>query len=536
VGAGFGIDPLLAAAPTLGVLTGAVLAIRLLPPIARFAAARLDRGVTRARLLGTWQAGRRSHAGPMVMVALAVAAATVSWGLNGTTQASLDDQAEQQVGADFRLIETGGTAPAGRLGELTALPGTGRVAAAWRESMTLSAGTDPAEFLAIDAAAAAEVVLARDDATGGPPGRLFQQLAAARGRENPATELRPGRVVTDGPARTTAVFTDGRRIDLGASDRLDFTAAGPGLAGFIVDPGPAGITWRLTGQDGEWQAVGPTGTATAAQGDGALRSVGRFAVTRMPTRSPVPVAMTPAALTELRVEVGKASFLKLGNAGVPIRVVAVVDRVPGTAGGAAIVADRTTLDARLFEGWGLVPGTGEWWLSGTPAGVHDLTGLRVLDRRALADAASRDPFGAGARVALFLAAFGAVLLAAAGIAADSRATARRRAGELAVLHTLGAGPRLLARSLVVEQAFLAGVGALAGLAVGLLVAGAMAPLLVLTPTAVRPVPEPVVEVGWLPTVASVVLLVGIALTLSAASAASAARRLPAARLRLGADR
>ncbi|MEU4429030.1 FtsX-like permease family protein, partial [Actinoplanes sp. NPDC024001] len=131
---------------------------------------------------------------------------------------------------------------------------------------------------------------------------------------------------------------------------------------------------------------------------------------------------------------------------------------------------------------------------------------------------------------------GGVLLAGAGIAADSRATARRRAGELAVLHTLGAGPRLLARSLVVEQAFLAGVGALAGLTVGLLVAGAMAPLLVLTPTAVRPVPEPVLQVGWLPTVGSVVLLVGIALALSAATAASAARRLPAARLRLGADR
>ncbi|MEU4428638.1 FtsX-like permease family protein, partial [Actinoplanes sp. NPDC024001] len=392
VGAGLGIDPLLAAAPTLGVLTGAVLAVRLLPPVARLAAARLDRGVTRARLLGTWQAGRRSHAGPMVMLALAVAAATVSWGLNGTTRASLDDQAEQQVGADLRLIETGGAAPAERLAELTGLPGAGPIAAAWRENMSLTAGEDPAEFLAIDAERAAEVVRAREDATGGPPRELFQQLVAGRGRENPASELRPGRIVTDGPARTTAIFTDGRRVDLGASDKdqpLDFTAAGPGLAGFVVDPAVSPITWRVTGQDGDWWAVGPTGAGQGAQGDGALRYAGRFAVTRPPTRSPVPVAMTPAALTELRAEVGKATFLKVGNAGVPIRVVAVVDRVPGTAGGAAIVADRATLDARLFEGWGVVNGTGEWWLSGRPSGVTGLSGLRVLDRQALADAAAR---------------------------------------------------------------------------------------------------------------------------------------------------
>jgi hypothetical protein len=115
---GLGVDPLLAAAPTLGVLTGAVLAIRLLPPVARFAADRLDRGRARASLLGTWQAGRRSQAGPMVMLALAVAAATVSWCLAATAQQSRADQARQVTGADLRLVETGGTAPAGPAAEV----------------------------------------------------------------------------------------------------------------------------------------------------------------------------------------------------------------------------------------------------------------------------------------------------------------------------------------------------------------------------------------------------------------------------------
>ncbi|MFC7533356.1 FtsX-like permease family protein [Actinoplanes sp. GCM10030250] len=543
VGAGLGIDPLLAAAPTLGVLTGAVVAIRLLPPIARLAASRLDRGVTRARLLGTWQAGRRSHAGPMVMLALAVAAATVSWCFAGTARGSLDDQAEQQVGAEMRLVEEGGTAPGDRLEQLSALPGAGTIVPGWRDTVPLTAGADPADLVVIDAAKAGPVVLARDDATGGSPAELFRRLAGARQDDGAERELRPGRIVTSGPARTTVIFTDGRRVDLGQSDRgrpLSFSEAGPGLAGFVVDPGvagpgPAEITWQITGQDGRWQAAGRSGEIRISTDDGTLSYTGRFAVTRPATRAPVPVAMTPAALTALTAKVGENSFLTVAGRGVPIHVVAVIDRVPGTSGGAAILADRAVLDARLFEGWGIVQSPGEWWLSGAPPGVHDLPGLRVLDRRELAGAASRDPVGSGSRVALFLAAFGAVLLAAAGIAADARATARRRAGELAVLHTLGAGPRLLARSLVVEQAFLAGVGSLAGLTVGLLVAGAMAPLLVLTPAAVRPVPEPVLQIGWLPTLGSVALLVSIALALSAATATSAARRLPATRLRLGAD-
>ncbi|MEV6304714.1 FtsX-like permease family protein [Actinoplanes sp. NPDC051861] len=538
VGTGFGIDPLLAAAPTLGVLTGAVVAVRLLPPIARLAASRLNRGVTRARLLGTWQAGRRSHAGPMVMLALAVAAATVSWGFAGTARGSLADQAEQQVGADLRLVEVGGAAPVNRFEELSALPGAGAIVPGWRESMPLTAGAEPADVVVLDAAAAGGVLRAREDATGGSPADLLGRLAAARGTENPLSSLRPGRIVTSGKARTTAIFADGRRVDLGESDRgrpLTFTASGPGLRGFVVDAGISEVTWRISGQDGMWDAVERSGSIHAAGPDGTLRSAGRFAVTRADSRSPVPVAMTPGALAAMNATVGGKSFLTVAGAGVPVQVVAEVRRVPGTSGGDAILADRAALDARLFEGWGIVQNTAEWWLSGDPRGVRDLAGLRVLDRRELVGEATRDPFGSGARVALFLAAFGAVLLAAAGIAADSRATARQRSGELAVLHTLGAGPHLLARSLVVEQAFLAGVGALAGLAVGLLVAGAMAPLLVLTPAAVRPVPEPVLEVGWLPTLGSVVLLVGVALGLSAATAAAAARRLPAARLRLGAD-
>ncbi|BCY07718.1 FtsX-like permease family protein [Actinoplanes sp. L3-i22] len=526
---GLGIDPLLAAAPTLGVLTGAVLAIRLLPPVARLAAARLNRGRARASLLGTWQAGRRSQAGPMVMLALAVAAATVSWCLAATAEQSRVDQAVQETGADLRLVEAGGIAPAGRAEELAKLPGVRAVVPAWRDSVTLTAGKDPAEVVALDAAAAASTgtVQARDDTTGGPVGALIAKLAAAGGAGTTPT-LRPGRIVSDGPARTTAIFADGRRADLGTSDRgtpIRLTTTVPGLLGFRVEAiGEKTVHWRISGQDGYWQSaaanplIGPT-----------FPIEGSVSLVQKADWKPVPIAITPAT----RAALGDFSQLQVGGVSVPVTVIATVDQVPGTTAAAAILADRGALDARLFQGYGILHGTGEWWISGHPDPTG-LSGLQVFDQRALA--AGGDPFGDAARVALFGAALGAMLLAAAGIAADARATARHRSVELAVLNTLGAGPRLLARSMIVEQALLAGLGALAGLGVGLLVAAAMAPLLVLTPAARRPVPDALLEVLWGRTVGSAVLLVVIALGVSAITAVSATRRLPASRLRLGEDR
>ena len=62
-----GIDPLLAAAPTIGVLAGAVIALRLLPPTTRLAERFVDRRTWNATMFGMWQAGRRPHAGPVLL-------------------------------------------------------------------------------------------------------------------------------------------------------------------------------------------------------------------------------------------------------------------------------------------------------------------------------------------------------------------------------------------------------------------------------------------------------------------------------------
>ena len=442
LGGALDIDPVLAAGPTLGVLTAAVLSLRLARPAAYLLGRLFRRSVGLAATFGTWQAGRRPHAGPVVLVGLAVAAGTVSWCMAGTAERSVADQVDLKAGADLRLTEVSGSAPAGRAGQLAALPGVSKVLAAWRYQIALSADGGSGDLVAVDMAAA-DFGLIRKDVAGGDPKGLATRLAAGRDR--------------------------------------------------------------------------------AAQ--------------------VVPVVLTPAALQRLNVRVGQSTTLTLAGLPVQAMVVGTMAAVPGTDGGPAVLADLPTLSAHVQARDNAAPAPQEWWLETTAEGhravasaAAALGGLRVTDRLALRAEAARDPFGVGARAALFGAAGGCLLLAAVGLAVDTWATTRRRAAELAVLQTLGAGPGVLARSLLVEQTLLAGVGAVAGLLSGVLVATAMTPLVLLTPAATRPVPVPIPQIDWWRSSGTAVLLLAIALGLSVVAAASARRGTTAARMRWGSDR
>ncbi|MFE0592955.1 FtsX-like permease family protein [Micromonospora echinospora] len=590
------IDPLLAAAPTIAVLAGAVLALRILPPATRLAERYVDRTRATAAMLGMWQAGRRPHAGPVLLVALAVAVSALAWSLAGTTAASLTDQADHRVGADLRLTETG-AAPEDRAAQLAQLPGVTATMPAWRSTLSLGATGQAASLVAADADTAARVVRLRPDLAGGSPAEAFAQVTRDR-VDAPHTVLPTGaRHLTGqftgsvdtadatGVVRAFAVFAEPagthRRVPLGDSRDgrpVDFTVdlpAGPArLAGFTVETtGPATLVvdWRLRdlradGQpvdlagDGPWHTVdhsGTTrdGTTATATGDtltarwvrdddtrrGRGNSPVHLAVTR-PTAGRVPLLVTPPALAALRLDVGDDTRLFLGAAEVDVRVVGTVDAFPGDTAAATVFADLPSLRDRIFGDRGLTRDVQEWWLS-VPTDRHDetvtaaaaLTGVDVLDRQAVTRDLAGDPFGVGARGALFAAALGAALLAAVGIAVDVSATARRRATELAVLRTLGATHRTVTRSLVTEQAFLAGTGVLVGLAVGVAVAATMAPLIILTPSADRPTPPPTLLIDWPPLLATAacVLLVAVATTVAATRRRG---RSEAGHLRGGEDR
>ena len=601
-GGELGVDPLLAAAPTLGVLAGAVLALRLLPPLVRLAERWLDRKPWTAVMLGTWQAGRRPHAGPVLLLALAVAVGTLAWSLAGTSRRSLDDQAAHQVGADLRLTEDNGFAPDNRADQLADLPGTQAVLAAWRDSMRLGPAAEPATMLAMDAQAAGQVMRIRPDLAGGSADGLLDALADGRVTA-PDTALPAGTRRLTGqlftritvpfgvvaPVRHHVVLAgarDGhRRLLLGTTDGgepLRFSVELPTgdawrLAGFTAEtlgtdrmtldwqlsdlraspsdsPGTpidlaAGGQWRLSERSGPVAALpgaaGNTLTVKYVRGvlDSQTSSILQLGISRQAAASRVPVVATPQALAALHLDVGAQTRLFLGGAEVDATVVDTVTAVPGDAETAALLVDLPSLSSRIFHDHGIVRSPQEWWVAARPgqaqqagAAAAALGGLAVLDREDVAAELARDPFGAGARGALFAAALAAVLLAAVGVAVDVSATARRRATELAVLHTLGAGHRLVARSLLAEQSFLAGIGVLVGLAVGVGVAATMAPLVILTPAAQRPHPPPLLSIDWPPVIATGGGLLVLALAFSAAVSVTMRRRLAATQLRIGEDR
>ncbi|MEV8022167.1 ABC transporter permease [Streptomyces sp. NPDC086554] len=122
---GGSVDPVLVFAPVVMTTAAALLVLRLLPLLTRAIDPLARRGKGLVLPLGGWQIGRRAarHAGPALVVTLALAVA----GLSSTALAVLDrgdqDQAAFRVGADLR-IEPGESVPSGaRRVTYGALPG-----------------------------------------------------------------------------------------------------------------------------------------------------------------------------------------------------------------------------------------------------------------------------------------------------------------------------------------------------------------------------------------------------------------------------
>ncbi|MYZ12761.1 FtsX-like permease family protein, partial [Streptomyces sp. SID337] len=122
---GNGVDPVLVLAPVAMTVAAALLVLRFLPLLARVVDPLARRGRGLVLPLGGWQIGRRAarHAGPALVVTLALAVAALS----STALAVLDrgdrDQAAFRVGADLR-VEPGDGVPLGeRRAAYEALPG-----------------------------------------------------------------------------------------------------------------------------------------------------------------------------------------------------------------------------------------------------------------------------------------------------------------------------------------------------------------------------------------------------------------------------
>jgi hypothetical protein len=176
--AGLGIDPLLVAAPVVGVLAATAVALRLLPLATRLGVRLAARRDAFPGLLGVWQADRRPHAGPVLLLVLAVATAVLAPAVVATWQQSQRDQAAQQVGADLRITADNPSASSGR--ELrAALPAATGLMPVHRTGIRV-ADSGTTTLLAVATEQAPGVMELRPDLAPAGTGELFALLRQGR--------------------------------------------------------------------------------------------------------------------------------------------------------------------------------------------------------------------------------------------------------------------------------------------------------------------------------------------------------------------
>ena len=179
-----GLDPLLVATPAIGLLAGAVLALRIVPLLAQLIerATAGHRGLVTS--LGARQLARRplryTRAALLLMLAMAMGVFAVCYTVTWTI--SQHDQASFQVGADLRVT------PGTRQGSIprwgvdqayAALPGVTARVPVERDAVRV-VGTGGGEIVGLDAETAAQVTSLRPDLSNASMSELLSPLAAGR--------------------------------------------------------------------------------------------------------------------------------------------------------------------------------------------------------------------------------------------------------------------------------------------------------------------------------------------------------------------
>lgn len=211
-----GLDPLLVAAPAIGLIAGGVLALRVLPLLAQAAEAAVSRGRSLVASLGSRQLARRplryTRSALLLMLAMSMGVFALSY---ATTWASSQrDQAAYQAGAQVRASPVRGVGalpPWAVVSAYTNLPSSERLSPVERQTKAVSFPLGGSvDLLAIDASVADGLVLMRGDESGQPLGALLQPLQDRR----PAPKLT---VLPDG----TSFLRFAPMIDIKSIEQFD---------------------------------------------------------------------------------------------------------------------------------------------------------------------------------------------------------------------------------------------------------------------------------------------------------------------------
>ena len=177
----------------------------------------------------------------------------------------------------------------------------------------------------------------------------------------------------------------------------------------------------------------------------------------------------------------------------------------------------------------------EWWLSTAghqvPPRLPGILppGSAVTSAAGLAAGLAADPVTAVPQQALLAIAIAAAVLAITGCCVAIAVGIRQRRAESALLAALGVTPGGAARQLCLERLMLGLPAALAGLALGAVIAELLIPAVTLTATASSPVPPVTIQFDWAQTLP--LALAVATLPVLVAAAVIARRPDPAAELR-----
>lgn len=267
-----GVDPLLIAAPTIGLLAGAVLALRILPLLARGLEDLLARRHGIGTALGSRQLARRplryTRAALLLMVASSIGVFAATY---GTTWAqSQRDQVDYATGADVRTTARTVTAPAWALDDAYGrLETVSSVVPVVREAFQLGQAGGRGTLLALLPEDAGRIVRFRADLADVPLDGLLATLSAGRPAVS-AVELPDGvsRLDFGMDVRLAPQDADGQPV------ALPTTWAGVGIAALLRDvnglvhrfpadervgPGHTEATVPIATDSGDGEPVSPTG-------------------------------------------------------------------------------------------------------------------------------------------------------------------------------------------------------------------------------------------------------------------------------------
>ena len=205
-----------------------------------------------------------------------------------------------------------------------------------------------------------------------------------------------------------------------------------------------------------------------------------------------------------------------------------------SAGGGALIVDLGRLQDVLASSSLPAAQPDQWWLA-TASGRRAAAGRagRATCRRdrplrsaaGVAAGLLSDPLSTVPQQALLVVAIAAAVLAITGFCVSIAAGVRQRRAENALLAALGVPPRSAAGQLCLEKLMLSLPSAVAGLALGVVLAELLVPAITLTSSATTPVPPVLIQFGWAQTLS---LALAVAVLPVLAAALTVARRPDAA--------